>query len=155
MRRQSGYSLLELTAAMTILTVGLLSFLANFFATAGAMEVTRKRDDMRIAFENAAELLRNADHGSLYANYHNTTLDIPALEAPGGGPAQVHIACFVDETAIPAEFGPVVDLDGDGTLGTADCSTSYTLLPVRLTLTFTIRDQARTQEFYMLISDNM
>jgi hypothetical protein len=145
--------MLELMAAMTIFAVGVMAFLANFFGNARAIEVTRDRDDARIAIENAAEMLRGADFASIYSTYHGTTVEVPSLEAPEGGPAQVTITCFVDETTLPGEFGPVLDLDGAGGLSTTDCSTTYKLLPVRLSLTFLSQDVPRGEAFYLLMTD--
>ena len=34
------------------------------------------------------------------------------LVGADGGPAQVEVECFVNELAIPADFGPVLDIDG-------------------------------------------
>ena len=70
-----------------------------------------------------------------------------------GNPARVHATCFVNELKIPTEFGPVIDLDGDGVLKTSDCSTTYELLPVRLQLTFVAPDGVvDTRELHLVLS---
>ena len=123
-KRRSGYALLELMAALTILAVGILGYLSTFFTNSGAIASTRERDDVRIALENVAERLRNTDLQTLLADFDGTTVPAPPLKGPNSAPATVQITCFVNELALPPEFGPVQDLDGSGSLDSTNCSTT-------------------------------
>ncbi len=108
---------------------------------------------MRVALENVSEFLRNGDFGTLYATYHGTNVEVPELEDPGGGPAKVTITCYVDETTLPAEFGPVLDLDGKGGLATTDCSATYRLLPIELSIRYVDRGVVVTRGVHLLIGE--
>ena len=70
-----------------------------------------------------------------------------------GGAAKVTITCYVDETTLPAEFGPVLDLDGNGGLATTDCSATYKLLPVELIVTYVDRGFVETRQVHLLIGE--
>jgi hypothetical protein len=88
------------------------------------------------AIKAAAERLRGADFSSLYVLYSGAHLPAPGLKAPDGTPAVVKVEFDVNETALPPEYGPISDIDGDGAMGTIDASGSYELLPCRLTVTY-------------------
>ena len=63
--------------------------------------------EVHVAFEMVAETLVDATLQDVYNNFHGTNIAVPSLEAPGGGPAQLEIDCFIDESSLPAEFGGV------------------------------------------------
>ncbi len=120
---------------MTIILVGLLGFFSTFYVNFGATRSTAQRDEAGVALDTASETLRNADFDTLYSTYHGTSIAVPQLQAPKGGAARIDVICFVDETSLPAEFGPILDINGSGGLQTTDCSSNYKLLPVRLQVT--------------------
>jgi hypothetical protein len=73
------------------------------------------------------------------------------LKDTAGAAAGVVVTFFVDETNLPAEFGPVLDLDGDGVLSTTDCSTTYHLLPTRLTVNYASDGRSATQNVFFVL----
>ena len=154
MNRESGSLLIEMMIALTILTVGLLGFFTSFMSNIKVSTQVKGRDDVRVALENTAELLRNANFTNVYATYNNANLSVPGLYGAGGTTATVQIACYTNETTVPPEFGPVLDLDGVAGLTNTDCSTTYKLLPVRLSLTYATDYGTDTRDLYILLGGN-
>lgn len=149
--REQGSFLLELAIALAILTIGLLGFFTAFHSNLRAGGTTELRDEVRLAFENVTETLRSAPFETLYANYDGVTIQVPHLLAPDGGLAEVAVACVVNETAIPAAFGPLADLDGNPAANQTDCSTTYKLLPVRLSLSYLDVDHVEFRDLFIVI----
>jgi hypothetical protein len=81
----------------------------------------------------------------LVANYSNATFPVPGLDAPGGGTASIAVQFFVNETALPAEFNSLVDIDGDGKKTNTNASSNYILLPTRLTLSYQDGSEVETK----------
>ncbi|MBI4584341.1 MAG: hypothetical protein HY717_10005 [Planctomycetes bacterium] len=164
-RRQAGSMLLELTIALSVLTVGVLGFLLAFQKNFTAARDLASRDLVSAAFSNAVEQLANADFSTLYSTYQYTNI-APATGtgSPGsnvttagslvdfyGYPARVLVSFDVNETALPAEYGPVGDLDGDGALTSTDCSTTYEILPTHLSLTYQTSNGVLTKHMYIVL----
>jgi hypothetical protein len=149
--REGGALLLEVVVAMSLLLVGILglmtTFASNYSATRGVME----KDEARAALENITEILRGSNFTTLYDDYDGATLEVPYLEGTtSGNPATVSVRCHVNERAMPAEFGPVLDIDGSGALENADCRANYEILPVQLTLSYATKYGAETRDLYLV-----
>jgi hypothetical protein len=148
--RERGALLLEVVVAMSLLLVGILglmtTFASNYSATKGVME----KDEARAALENITEILRGSNFATLYANYDGATLEVPYLQGTTSGPATVAVRCHVNERALPAEFGPILDIDGAGGLDNTDCRAHYELLPVQLTLNYATKYGAETRNLYLI-----
>jgi len=107
------------------------------------------------------EYFRSTDFASLYNWYNNTTFEMPALEGDENyyyyyypyyeNAARATVTFYVNELAIPAEFGPILDIDGSGGLNNSDCSTSYKLLPTRITLTYKASHGMVTRDLYVIL----
>ncbi len=151
--RRSGALLVELVIALVILTVGLLGFFFSFHSTFRAGARTADLDDVRVVLDNVTEALKRSPFDALYANYNRASIAVPELRGPAGDPAQVQVTCFVNELTLPAEFGPVFDIDGRGGLDNPDCSSTYKVLPVRLSLTHAGDDGTETREVYLVLVD--
>lgn len=166
--RESGFQLLELMFAMTIFLVGLLGFLFSFQSNATATRDIVDQDFSASTVTNLREYMRVLDFDTLYSNYDGSTWWIPAglqtvdpdqvtmgsRQEDGFWP-RVQVDFFVDETTLPAEFGPVGDLDGDGALLTTDCSTTYKLLPARFTLYYDdVNDPDNERHYLIFASDS-
>ena len=134
--RESGWLLLEAMIALTVLTVGVLGFLFSFQANYRATQEMGCRDLAQVAMESAVETLRGENFTTLYANYQGAVFPAPGLTAPDGTAAVVRVRFDVNETTLPAQYGPVLDIDGDGAKTTLDASTKYVLLPTCLTLSY-------------------
>jgi len=149
--RLEGWLLIEAMIALTVLTVGVLGFLFSFHANFRATRELGNRDLAQVAMESAAENLKAADFGTLYDNYKGATFPAPDLIQPDGNPAKVTVSFDVNETALPGEYGPLEDIDGDGVLNTVDASTTYILLPTRLTLTYLMSYGPETKTMYLVL----
>ena len=150
--REFGWMLVEVMIALTVLTVGVLGFLFSFQANFRATREMGSRDQAQVALESALETLQAANFSTLYATYQNTTLPAPGLTAPDGTPAVVRIQFDVNEPALPAQYGPVADIDGDGAKTTVNASTSYVLLPTRVTLDFEMSYGPESKTLFVVIA---
>ena len=97
-----------------------------------------------------ASIVKPTPPTSAYGGFYDIQ-ELASLRDAAGSPARVAVQFFLNETDLPAEFGPILDLDGDGALDTVDCSDTYQLLPARLTLTYdTPRGPVTRQKFVIL-----
>lgn len=149
--REAGAFLLELILAMTLLSVGVLSFLGSFVANHRAVGTIQGLDRASFALATTAERIAATDLEDVYDAFHGVSIDVPELRSPTGGAAQIVVRCHVDETAIPAAFGPVEDIDGDPGQQTSDASSTYRILPVQLTLTYDTFYGPETREVYTIL----
>ena len=179
---QTGTFLLELIMAISLLTVGVLGFLHSFQSYARATSDMLARDRASTMVHNSLRLLQSADFASVRETYDGKLLpleeilhalsglvdlggllgddeepesvDLGELLAPDGEVAGVQVDFFVNELSLPPEFGPILDLDGDGTLATADCSATYLILPTRLRLTYQTLAGPVTEEVFVVLRDD-
>jgi len=132
--RKGGFALLELMIAMTLLTVGILGILLSMGQCFRGNEASLREDDATVAFMETLERLRTQNLAELYSKYQGKTIPARNLISDSGNLAMVRVNFFVNETTLPAEFGALWDLDGDGELSNPNVSGSYYLLPTRLDL---------------------
>ena len=151
--REAGSLLIEVMIALTLLALGILGFFTSFMSNARASGEVSSQDEVRVALENVVERLRSAPFNQIYANYQGAMLEVPPLEGGGGQSATAEVRFFVNEPAIPMEFGPIVDIDGVAGLTTADCSATYKLLPTLVTLRYAMRSGPITKFVYLILSD--
>ncbi len=149
--REEGILLLELIMAITILTMGILGFLTAFHASLKAGQELGTRDQAQASFESVVETLNAADFSTLYSTYEAATFPVNGLVDSYGSPAVIRVDFHVNETTMPSEFGPIGDIDGDGAMGTVDASTSYVILPTRLTLTYEMTHGTETKEMFLVL----
>ncbi len=150
-----GTSLIEILLAVSIFSIGLLAYLNSFYVNHRAVESVNETDEVHIGFENTAEFLGGQTFSELFDTYNNSTFEIPNLTAPDGSDAACLVTCFVDETALPAEFGPITDIDGNPASQNQDASGSYQILPVRLRVTYaTSGGGSRTVDRYVIIGND-
>ncbi len=164
---ESGALLIELSIAMTILSIGIMGFLFSSQANFRSAQDLGTRQVLTTTFRNAIEVLKNDTLSNLYNNYHQQAITPPSAitTAPGkstmvgqllddmGNPASVFVQFDVDETNLPSEYGPIEDLDGDGLLLTNDVSSSYQLLPTHLTLTYQTTSGMVTKDLYLVLGN--
>ncbi|MCZ6793714.1 MAG: hypothetical protein O7J95_08890 [Planctomycetota bacterium] len=146
--RQAGSLLFEVLIAITLLTIGILSFLESFVSNWRAIRFIQEADAASAALETVAEELATVNLADVYASYNGRLSDVPELKKADGTPASVTVTCFVDETQLPAALRVVDDIDGGGGLGTLDASGTYRILPVQLTLTYEGVSGPMTSELY-------
>lgn len=153
-RRDSGALLVEIMIAIALLSIGLLSFISSFAANFRAGRDLTERDEVRVALENVTEALREANFSEIYNDYNGAFLEAPYVDDGSGNPSAVQVACYVNEKGIPAEFGPVFDLDGTGGLSNTNASADYKLLPVQLTLTYGTTNGTQTRNLFLVIGED-
>lgn len=149
-RRQGG-SLVEVVMGLTILTVGLLSIMVSLLSAHSSVRSTALEDQAWLALEDTREQMRGWDFSRLYADFDGRQFKTEQLRGSSGDPGIIEVTCYVNELTVPAVFGRIADLDGVGGLETADCSTSYKLLPVELSLTWEGDDGEQTREYFFII----
>src|SRR5262245_53216734 len=147
--RRQGWLLIEAMIALTVLTVGVLGFMFSFQANFRATREISARDLAQTSMDSAIETLRSANFSTLYATYQNYKFPTSGLQATSFGQPVVNVQFHVNETTLPTEYGPLWDIDGDGALKTTNCSTSYILLPTRLTLTYQMNFGPETKTVYV------
>ncbi|HVR75702.1 MAG TPA: hypothetical protein VMT52_15310, partial [Planctomycetota bacterium] len=108
------------------------------------------RDAARVAIENVIEVLREANFEDLYANYNNTSFEAVGM-SDGSSKAYVRSTFHVNELDLAAEFGPISDLDGDGTLASTNCSDDYKILPCLLSLTYNVGTRTETARRFIVL----
>ena len=161
-----GTLLVELMIAMSIFTVGVLGLLSVNQSLFRANQDLSSQDLVSSALTNAVESISTADFLTVYSNYSKRYLDpAPALTVNSqsttlgrlmgvdGNPARVLVTFDVDETNLPAEYGPIADLDGDGELSSVDVSGTYRLLPARLELNHQTANGVETRRLFIVLSN--
>ncbi|QDU65520.1 type IV pilus modification PilV family protein [Engelhardtia mirabilis] len=153
--RRSGFSLLEVTVVMVILTVavGLLSSTMSSTSRVGPMlsEEALAAEAARFQFET----IRTVDFEAIFATYNSDPTDDPGGNgtAPGASfavagldPQEGDADGFVGRIHFPEQDGRLAedcqytrlglprDLDGDGVVDSADHSDNYTILPIELVI---------------------
>jgi hypothetical protein len=151
--RQQGSFIVEAMIALAVFSVGVLGLFTSVQKVFLSAADDRTRDQAAAALQDVADALRNSSFSKIYASYNNAKFPAYGLTIQGGA-ATVLIQCDVNELSLPAEYGPVQDLDGDGFKKSSDVSASYVLLPVRLTLTYQTNYGTRTDVRYLLIGGN-
>ena len=149
--REEGALLLELVVALSLLLVGLLALTGTLAVNFKATREVVERDEARVALESVTESLRSHTFPDIYKDYNGSSIGVPALKGTTGGNAAVRVICHVNELNIPAEFGPVLDIDDSGTLDNADCSGVYSLLPVELRLDYLSEHGAETSRVFLVL----
>jgi hypothetical protein len=150
--RQDGFLLVDAVLGLTVLTIGILAFLFAFQMSFRVTSDVGVEDHVDAAMENAVETLGAAGFSTLYATYQGAKLPAADVLAPDGTPATVQISFDVNETALPLEYGPVTDIDGDGLKGTPNASGHYLLLPTRLTIDYLMSYGPERKEVFLLLA---
>ena len=152
--RLSGYLLVEIAVGLSVLTVGILAFMNSYVTNYRALSTVNELDAVHVAFETVAESLLNDTLANVYNNFHGTNITVENLDAPGGGPAQVEIDCFIDEDAMPAECGPIVDIYGNPGVNVAGPLVNLKILPVRLRMTYATFTGPQTRALYVVLGSD-
>ena len=152
-RGEQGYSLLELAISLSVLTVGLLAFVMSLGESARGNRSVLDEDEATFAFAQVIETLRGTNFVDLYNNFDGQDFPAGSLQQEGGTQANIRVNFFVDETNLPAEFGPLADLDGDGALTNANVSGSYQILPAQLTLNYEGPRGNHSRTFWLVLGN--
>jgi len=156
--RRCGFTLIEVTIVIAILSVAVGLFAQTMVASARLDPVS---EETRMAAEAARmelEDMRALDFAQIFASYNANPADDPAGagSAPGAwfavpglvpvpGAAGVGHVIFptvggtLNESVTDVSLGMPHDLDGDGLIDNADHSTNAIILPVRVELEWASR----------------
>lgn len=168
---KEGFTLVELSIAIAIMMIGLVSVVAS----TSRMHLLRKQNRELTLANNGvrtmAERIHASSHGfsddpgtwasELIARFSaggsfGGTFEVRGLEPVTGAPAVGTITFITDETATDAALSTTLgmprDLDGDGATTNADVSTTARILPVVLTLRWRSMADVNevTHEFFVL-----
>src|SRR5262245_51337963 len=117
-RRARGSLLLEVMITLTILTLGIVGVLSAIRTNYRVTRDLASQDQAHFAFETAINTLRATPFASLCTTLQDSVLTVPWDTLNCGAAAQVQVHFDTNERTLPAEYGPVVDLDGDGLMST-------------------------------------
>jgi prepilin-type N-terminal cleavage/methylation domain-containing protein len=152
---RAGFSLVELTVAMSVLVVGLLAYTRAATSAALAARTTRETTLATEAAWRIVESMRaQASFDQVFRLYNTSTADDPfGVAVPGAGfavpglrtvpgdadglPGEIVFPTTtvggvlqLREDVVDAKLGTPRDLDGDGVIDGNDHSANYKLLPV-------------------------
>lgn len=154
----SGFTLVELTIAMMVVTTALLVFSSTVTGIARQRASLRERVLALDAARNMLETLRSEDFHVVYALYNADGLDDPLgvgtapggrFDVPGLSPVDAALDGLEGEVEFPAardengvlrlredledaDLGMPRDLSGDGVVDEEDHAGDYFVLPVRV-----------------------
>ena len=148
-RTQAGFTLLEVTLAVTVMLVALLAATASTFHMHGLRRSNRERMVAQNVVRSVSERMQSLSSraASDPAGWATVVLggvapggevgpafDVEELTARDGAATVGTIQVIVDETATDADLGVQLgmprDLDGDGAASSTDVSATARLLPV-------------------------
>ena len=159
---ESGLSLVEVAVSMGIFTTLILSVFMTLLRGMEHREqsfdayraISALRDIVADIQETAnlpQDLTAGVGIGAIYLKYNGQTFAVPDVQS-----GQIIVACYPNETAVPAILGGPQDLNFDGDanddLGNASLGTDLKLVPVTLTLGYTSDNVARTMVIHRLIT---
>ncbi len=163
MDRQGGWSFVELTAAITLLLLGVLGVASSFLGTTRLSETVRDNNILGVATRNVIESLRTdmfsavADRfgpGSGREGFWIGPDGSVTFTDPGNSIATGTITLYNDESAIPSCFGDLsggFDLNANGTIETGPI-TGYWILPIQINLSMTRPDGTRNVTVNFILS---
>jgi hypothetical protein len=153
-RSRAGLTLLELTAALALLMLGLVGYLQVIVLTAAAAQTAREQTLAAQSVRRVAEEMKAHTFADVFALYNTNPNDDPGGAGTGPGrnfaiagltAAPDDVDGFVGEVDFPtsannlsvlreniadARFGTPRDLNHDGNIDGANHATDYQLLPV-------------------------
>ncbi|MFN0058367.1 MAG: prepilin-type N-terminal cleavage/methylation domain-containing protein [Planctomycetota bacterium] len=160
--RCAGLSLIEVTVALTVLALILMTsggtILAGMnqrrecFQSYQAMSAVR---DLVAEMQDVAnlpqDLLNGEGIGAIFGRYTAQSVSVTTLNS-----ANIAVTCHPNETTVPAELGGPQDLNFDGDalddLGNLSAGTDLKIVPMTLTVTFGAGSAARSMTFHRLIA---
>src|SRR5690349_257058 len=132
-----GFTLLECSIALVVLAVGVLGAtlaLTTSLSVGGA----NAEDNLAInaARQKIAEIQSNSFPRAFsdFSDPKASTFEVPGLPKGSGKISFPGNGTTLLEQFVDAKWGMPRDLNGDGVLDSADHSTNYTLLPVKITI---------------------
>ena len=159
---ERGLTLIELSVSMTIFVV---VSVAVAFTLVRGMEHRRQTFDSYLAVNalrdkmaeiqdianRPQDLTKKEGIGAVHARYQQQTFTIPEIDA-----GQISVACFVNETTVPAVLGGPQDLNYDGDAQDDHANQSngsdLKLVPMTIAMTLGTGNTTRTLTIHRLIT---
>ena len=150
-RARAGFTLVELTVVMVVLTLAIAMFSSTLASTAARTPLAREQSAAAEAARRQLEILRSEPYGEVFARFNAEPADDPdgPGSAPGSGFAVRGLQAMPDdadglvgELLFPAAgtalredlqselFGTPRDLNGDTLIDDVDHAGDYIVLPV-------------------------
>src|SRR5206468_59305 len=120
-----GSFLVEAMMTLTLLTVGILGVVSSLRSNYRASQDIGNQDQAFFALETVIATLRSTPFPFVCSTYQNQTLPVPSYYGKTPQTLNVQVHFDTNETALPAAYGPVTDLDGDAVLMTTNVTSSY------------------------------
>ena len=149
--RSAGSTLLELVVAMAFLTIVLLGVGAIFLASQRSHERNWEEAVVTHSFRHTLEQIRATEFSDVAVLYQGFQFKVDSV-ADGIGTVTI----FVDESAGSADAGKLGlprDLDGDGSADNPDVTADYSLLPIKIEVSWTNPHGAQSATMYTLLSE--
>jgi len=169
----SGFTLIELTVAISVLVIALCATASTVVTTGSLNKQSHETATARKAAESMMEALRNTPFATVFATYNGAASDDPAgpgtapgsnfavlgltpiAGAPGGVAGEIFFPSpgpTLPENAVDATLGMPRDLTGDILIDGWDHASDYRVLPVRVRVTWTGPSGPRFVELQTLLS---
>ena len=145
--RRDGFSLVELSVAISIVSVSLLGLGAVFISSQRSYETGLEEAIITHAFRRTIEQIRGEAFSEAAILYDGYQFQVPEIDGIGT------VKIVVDETAQVPELGLPRDLDGDGAIGNRDVIGSYNLLPIIVQISWLSTQGDRTRQIFTYLSD--
>jgi hypothetical protein len=160
--RESGLTLLEITVALGVFLVLILSVSLtlvrgmehrreSFLLYRGQSALRTLIADIQETANQPQDIQAHEGVGALYGKYHGQTISVPEL--PSG---QISVLVFADETTVPSFLGGPQDLNFDSdaldNLQSTAGGPDLKLVPMDLTLTFDEEGVVHTMKVHRLFT---
>lgn len=131
--RSAGFSLVEIAATLSFTSVALVGLGTLFLYTTRSTDEARLQSVLTHRLRFLSETIRSTTFQDVAAIWRDQVIEVPELEA------QAEVTVFVNEVDTSADavkLGFPRDLNGDGVASDPDVSDAYTLLPIRIRITW-------------------
>lgn len=146
---EAGLTLVEVTIALSLLTLSVLGFGASYVVNSRSSDTISEKSLVVHTVRQLVERMRGDPFDSVVANYQGLAFTIPELNATGT------VTIFVNETTNSADsnmLGLPRDLDGDGLATAIDVSADYILVPIKIEVTYVDPIVTTTEKFFFFMA---
>jgi len=147
--RCAGFTLLEVMITLVVFIVAFGGLSALLVLNVQSISQVRERSLVVHSLRETAEKVRSAPFKEIVLDYQSYPFAIGEINATGT------VQLFLNETEVSQDsqvLGLPRDLDGDGLVQSTDVSATYTLLPVKIEVSWTAQNGPETEALYMLLS---
>ncbi len=152
-RSRGGFALVEVLVASGVLTIAVVGMAGAMLSSMALQRSESESTIARLSAQQVLETMQAVDFSEVWACYNASTADDAGLVTPARGATFVvqgltpvegdadgrcgsiefpETNGALREDVVDAALGMPMDLDGNGTVDTANHASDYTLLPVRV-----------------------